>query len=82
VFARAAPHPRVATVSEEVRARHDPVDVARDAPLQLPVVCAGCARGDCIGDCARTGEPVAVGRAGANLARVEITAAALTGRIV
>jgi hypothetical protein len=67
----------------EVRARQDPVDVARDAPLHVPVVCAGCERGDCIGDCARAGEPEAVGRAGAvKVARGRMTAAALTGRIV
>src|SRR5205085_10507801 len=66
-FARAAPHPRVATLVE-VRARHDAVEVAREAPLHVPVVCADCARGDCIGDWARAGEPAAVWRTGAKFA--------------
>jgi hypothetical protein len=82
LLARAAPHPRVATVFA-LRARHDPVDVARAVPLHVPVVCAGCARGDCIGDWARAGEAEVVGRTGAaKVARGWMTAAALTGRML
>ena len=71
---RAAPLPVLAVW----RVRHDPAAPGRAAPLHELVAC-GCARGDCMGDCARTGAAVVDGRTVVTV-RGATTTRALTAR--